>query len=181
MSARYGANEVCGCGSGLKYKRCCQPAHLGRPASEPVALMRSRYCAYRFGLVDYLIDTTDPRGPAVRGDRSAWRAEIGEFVRTTALLGLTVEASGCGEEDGWVRFAVRIRQGDGEATYAEESQFRRIDGRWLYHSGALTERRGDGSVGTGDVPERVGQDPLGQRRQGEGATGPARGGRERPG
>ena len=39
-------NQACPCCSALPYRDCCLPPHLGRPAADALALMRSRYAAY---------------------------------------------------------------------------------------------------------------------------------------
>jgi len=50
--------NTCPCCSGDSFKQCCQPYLLGlqlAPTAEK--LMRSRYCAYVFNEVDYLLAT----------------------------------------------------------------------------------------------------------------------------
>ena len=53
--------SLCPCKSRLSYAECCMPFHYGRTRPETAEqLMRSRYAAYFFRLVDYLVDTTHP-------------------------------------------------------------------------------------------------------------------------
>ena len=122
----------CRCHSGRTYKRCCQPLHQGRPAPTPEALMRSRYCAYAHGLVDYIVATTDPEGPQWRGDLAAWRDEIAAFCRATRFEGLRILQAG---ED-TVTFRAHLARGGLDTGFSEQSRFVFRDGRWLYHSGA---------------------------------------------
>jgi SEC-C motif domain protein len=131
------SNAPCPCGSGIKYKRCCRPLHLGQPAATPEALMRSRYVAYALGLVDHILATTDPRGPRWEADEGAWRASVAAFTRETSFDGLDVLGSSFGPEPdrGEVHFRVRLTRGDRPAGFSERSLFLRRDGRWLYHSG----------------------------------------------
>ena len=50
---------LCACGSGANYADCCEPLHAGsEQAATAEALMRSRYCAYVHGQIDYLVGTT---------------------------------------------------------------------------------------------------------------------------
>jgi SEC-C motif-containing protein len=49
----------CPCGSGKKYKKCCQPFHKGKAKPKTaLGLMKSRYSAYAKGEVKYIIKTT---------------------------------------------------------------------------------------------------------------------------
>jgi len=128
-------NEPCACGSTKKYKKCCGPLHDGVPAATPDALMRSRYCAYALGKVDYILATTDPDGPQFEADTEAWRASVRAFSEQTEFLGLTVVWSEVKGDVGFVRFLVRLTQGGRDASFGEQSRFTRKDGRWSYHSG----------------------------------------------
>lgn len=102
--------------------------------------MRSRYCAYAIGAVDYLIETTDPAGPQFRADRQAWAAEITQFCAQTRFEKLSVRSAsvdpGPGDE-GEVRFFAKLSRAGQDVSFAERSRFTRVDGRWLYHSGEL--------------------------------------------
>jgi SEC-C motif-containing protein len=128
-------NDLCPCSSGSKYKRCCRPLHQGVPAETPEALMRSRFSAYAAGLVDYVIDSTDPRGPQWKQDRAAWSREIGSFCRGTVFEGLEILDSREEGDGGRVRFHAKLRQGGGDASFLEDSTFVKSEGRWLYSSG----------------------------------------------
>jgi SEC-C motif-containing protein len=123
----------CRCHSGRTERRCCGPLHEGRPAPDPLALMRSRYAAYAKGLADYVADTTDPDGPQHRDDRAAWIAEIAAFCAATRFVGLDIlDAPPPSGDDGIVVFRARIVQGGHDASFEERSRFRRRDGRWRY-------------------------------------------------
>lgn len=127
------ASQRCRCGSGRSYKRCCLPLHEGRPAPSAEALMRSRYCAYALGRVDYIVQTTDPEGPQHRADLAAWREEIRVFCERTRFEGLSVEEASEQGDEGTVRFLARLSTGGRDASFGETSRFRRISGRWLYY------------------------------------------------
>lgn len=91
--------------------------------------MRSRFSAYATGLVDYIIDTTDPDGPQWVQDRAAWAVQISAFSTATRFAGLRIEHA---DED-TVRFHATLEQGGKDASFSEHSQFVHRDGRWLYH------------------------------------------------
>jgi SEC-C motif domain protein len=56
------ATDDCPCGSGEVFAQCCRPLHAGeRPAATAEELMRSRYCAYVVGDMDYVWRTWHPR------------------------------------------------------------------------------------------------------------------------
>jgi len=51
----------CPCGASRRYQDCCAPLHQGEIlASSPQQLMRSRYCAFVMGHIDYLVITHSP-------------------------------------------------------------------------------------------------------------------------
>ena len=98
--------------------------------------MRSRYSAYAKGLVDYIVKTTDPQGPHWRSDQEAWRAEIRRFCAETTFEGLTIlEAEVLNSVCATVSFRAHLSRGGEDVSFAEKSQFRRVDDCWLYSSG----------------------------------------------
>lgn len=99
--------------------------------------MRSRYCAYALGMVDYIVDTTDPLGPAWPPDEAAWRTQIAQFCRDTEFVGLDItEAPPAQDTVGTVTFTAHLTQQGQDASFSERSTFYRGgDGRWRYHSG----------------------------------------------
>jgi SEC-C motif domain protein len=132
-------NDLCPCDSGRKYKKCCRRPHQGDPAPTPEALMRSRYSAYKLGLVDHLLRTTDPTGPHFEADTVRWRAEVEAFCEAASFDGLEVLEAGAQGDQGMVDFRAQISSPEGATVMAERSLFRRVDGRWLYHSGVRRE------------------------------------------
>lgn len=92
--------------------------------------MRSRYCAYVLGLIDYLRDTTLPAqqsGLDLAGIR-AW--SLG-----STWLGLEVESSeviGAHPEHAFVTFTASWHDGNGEHSHRERSAFVQRDGRWYF-------------------------------------------------
>lgn len=97
--------------------------------------MRSRYAAFALGLVDYILDTTDPTGPMAQPDRRLWAADVDGFCRETRFAGLEVLGAGSDGDAGWVRFRAALTQDGRDASFEERSAFVRRGGRWLYVSG----------------------------------------------
>ena len=52
---------LCPCGSGNPYSECCELIISGsRPADTAEQLMRARYSAYVFALMDFIFESTHP-------------------------------------------------------------------------------------------------------------------------
>ena len=121
--------EPCPCGSALLYPDCCGRLHSGQPAETAEQLMRSRYCAYTLGLIDYLVNTTLPAQQA-RLDVAA----MAQWSRESSWLGLQVEAAaGRGNDQAQVTFTARWRDPDGSPQQHREcSDFVRKEGRWYF-------------------------------------------------
>ncbi|WP_394690124.1 YchJ family protein [Hoeflea sp.] len=120
----------CPCGSNVDYATCCEPLHLGAPASTAEKLMRSRYAAYALGKFDYLEATC--AGPA-SNDFSRTEAEQAQL--STKWLGLEVlrvKKGGATDSEGTVKFIARYSQNGRDGALTETSEFRRVDGAWAY-------------------------------------------------
>ena len=131
-------NAPCPCGSGLKYKKCCRPYHLGKRAADALILMKSRYSAYAAGVADYILRTTHPECPEYSDDSKAWRDAVLFFSENTRFVKLDILEVEPGEVESFVTF--RARFDDGEMT--ERSRFLNVDGAWLYRSGELIGPQG---------------------------------------
>ena len=107
-------NQACPCCSALPYRDCCLPPHLGRPAADALALMRSRYAAYVLQLTDYIVATTVPA-------QQRLGLEVFDFQTLP------------GGRHALVDFAARFADADGqEQTHRELSAFVRSGGRWYF-------------------------------------------------
>jgi len=126
--------SLCPCKSNVSYKSCCMPFHYGREKVETAEqLMRSRYSAYFFRLVDYLVDTTHPdtKGPNLR-------EEIQETIYDVNWSYLTILSSskgGKGDKVGKVEFVATYYLNGEKYELEERSRFKRFKGRWKYLDG----------------------------------------------
>lgn len=127
--------KTCLCGSAAPYEQCCAPYHAGEPAPTALALMRSRYCAYAMGKVDYIIGTTHRDNPEYRKNTRAWRSEVLGYCKTTTFLGLTILEDEPGEEISTITFQAKLRVKGSPVLMTEKSRFVKPGKRWLYHSG----------------------------------------------
>jgi len=127
-------NLSCPCGSGIKYKKCCQKYHKGALPANAERLMRSRYCAYTFGLADYIIKTTHPENSDYTENTKQWREDILLFCKGTAFLGLEVIDFTDGRDEAFVTFEASLSSG----ILKEKSRFLKENGRWFYADGEFT-------------------------------------------
>ena len=123
--------SLCPCKSRETYGACCEPFHLGRAKPETAEqLMRSRYSAYFFRLVDYLVATTHPdsREPDLK-------ARLEETIHQANWRFLTILGSskGCsGDKVGKVQFVAEYYEDEQPYKLHERSRFKRHKGTWKY-------------------------------------------------
>ena len=125
---------LCPCKSRLKYAACCRPFHQGKAKPETAEqLMRSRYSAYFFRLVDYLVETTHPdtREPNLRKALQSMIHQVNWSFLTI------VETSKGGKDDatGKVEFIADYFVNGQPDQLHERSRFKRYKGAWKYLDG----------------------------------------------
>lgn len=135
----------CPCGTGASFGTCCRPCLTGSaqaPTAE--ALMRSRYCAFREGAVDYLVATRHPDARSPDENDHVKRSAAGaEWIN---LLILDTQRGSAGDTEGVVEFVAAYRgkrlptaladpAPAGARQLHERSRFVREDGRWFYVDG----------------------------------------------
>ena len=123
--------SLCPCKSRLPYGECCAPFHYGKALPQTAeALMRSRYSAYFFGRIDYLVDTTHPdkKSPQTRADIAA----LADEARWKFLTILSTSKGQAGDKTGKVEFVAQYHRGGVLLEHHEKSRFRRSRGLWKY-------------------------------------------------
>ncbi len=122
--------KTCPCG-GASYATCCEPCHLGQPAPDAEALMRSRYTAYVLKLEPYLLATwhpdTRPDSLDLAGDNTQW---IGLEVK-----GYQLES----DDHATVEFVARYKVNGRAHRLHETSRFVRDGKQWLYLDGTFQD------------------------------------------
>ena len=123
--------SLCPCKSRETYAVCCEPFHRGqvKPATA-VQLMRSRYSAYFFRLVDYLVATHHPDTRA-----SDLKIRLEETIHEANWRFLTILSSSKGGADdkvGKVEFVAEYFLDDQAQEHHERSRFKRYKGVWKY-------------------------------------------------
>lgn len=123
--------SLCPCKSRQSYAMCCLPFHQGKTKPETAEqLMRSRYSAYFFRLVDYLVETTHPdtREPGLK--RSLEKIIYQANWSYLTILG--VAQGGKDDKRGKVEFVADYFVGAEPHQLHEVSRFKRFKGSWKY-------------------------------------------------
>ncbi|MES2921918.1 MAG: YchJ family metal-binding protein [Verrucomicrobiota bacterium] len=126
--------SLCPCKSRETYAACCEPFHLGRAKPETAEqLMRSRYSAYFFRLVDYLVATTHP--DSRERDLKAHLEETIHHANWRFLTILSSSKGGADDKTGKVEFVADYYEDDQPHQLHERSRFKRYKGAWKYLDG----------------------------------------------
>ena len=99
--------------------------------------MRSRYCAYVLGQIDYLVGTTLP---AVRiTDLWVDYKSTADSIQWIGLEVMSVSQGRLQDKTGKVEFKASYIQDGKQAMHHELSRFRRRGGKWYYVDGTMVE------------------------------------------
>lgn len=119
----------CHCDSGKPYTNCCGLYHEGAVAPNALALMRSRYSAYVFGLEAYLLATWHP-------DTRPKSLYLSDADKQMVWQGLSVASTEqVSENEALVTFVAQYKDLAlaGRAVRLEEkSVFQRMNQQWFY-------------------------------------------------
>lgn len=127
--------NLCPCGSGKTYELCCEPYHKNFQAPSAESLMRSRYSAFVFGLVDYLVETTHPSHRSKN-----LKEEITFTCKGLAWTKLEILSSwqgGIHDKVGKVSFRASFVQEGKKGLHVEDSRFKRFGRIWTYVDGNI--------------------------------------------
>jgi SEC-C motif-containing protein len=143
--------QPCPCGTGKLYGDCCGPFHCNeRLCLTMTDVLRSRYSAFSWRKIKYVMDTTHETCRDYREDRIAWATDLnkGGMFDSFDFVNLDAgaeEPSTDNENEGFLEFEVTLRAREDatsdlagqETVIAERSRFLRdgIDGSWSYASG----------------------------------------------
>lgn len=123
--------SLCPCKSREIYGLCCGRFHSGKSIPETAEqLMRSRYSAYFFRLVDYLVDTTHPDAKTAQLKQDLQRTI--DAPKWMFLTILRTSKGQVGDKAGKVEFIADYYANGGLEKLHECSRFRRYKGLWKY-------------------------------------------------
>ena len=136
---------ICPCGSRRNPKDCCSPYLLGQahpPTAE--ALMRSRYVAYTQQKAPYLLATWHPdtRPPSLRFDPN-------DDLRFVQLEIMETTQGQATDSEGEVTFQASYRTATHRGMLREKSRFVRLEGRWIYVDGDVSDNPLTETIKTG--------------------------------
>ena len=151
FKTRMGPNaltEKCPCGTtkDALYQDCCAPFHSGNKVpQQPLEVLKTRYTAFYFRLVPYIIQTTHPVCRDYSENKIKWAKELdknGMFDSCDFVALEPVEqiSQGSDDKEAFLEFKVTLRaKGSGETTViSEKSRFLLEDQDnqgWLYAGG----------------------------------------------
>ncbi len=137
---------TCPCGTSKNYEHCCGPYILGEATPpSPEALMRSRYTAYTKANADYI--AASQTGPAAQSfDANASKT----WAQQVQWQGLEVFNSEQQNDIGFVAFRANFKNNEQAQNIFEKSEFRRIDGKWLYFDAVKITRNDLCPCGSGN-------------------------------
>jgi SEC-C motif-containing protein len=145
--------QPCPCGiSGKTYGNCCSPYHQGLArAISPTAVLQSRYSAFFWRNIGYVIESTHPSCRDYREDKVAWAKDLDKkgMFDSFEFVGLTILGDEVitGDSEGFVKFQVQLRANrrttgssllEGQVTTIQErSKFIKDEttGVWSYATG----------------------------------------------
>lgn len=129
-------SRPCPCGTGLPYRACCAPCHLGdREAPDAVSLMRSRYAAFAVGDAAYLWRTLHT-GHEDRGrDRDEILRELRNTVHHHRYRGLKILDSNESGSSAEVLFLAQVFEAGADRSFVELSDFLHDGTGWRYLCG----------------------------------------------
>jgi SEC-C motif-containing protein len=126
-AAKVQPGQPCPCGSGRNFEACCQPVLSGaQPAATAEALMRARFTAHV--VHDFRFLHASDHSNAGR----AYVEEAGEPSITWQKLDIHAHEPGADANTAYVDFSAYGTEQGAEHVLHEKSEFRRIDGKWIY-------------------------------------------------
>ena len=148
-------NQPCPCGVEEKsYANCCHPYHVKKKSPEsPMRVLQSRYSAFVYRLIGYIIDTTHPSSRDYRNDKISWAKDLNKNGMFDSIEFISLNILKCeetGQTDSYIDFQVTLREKNEQQQQQsaeppplriqERSKFikNNASGSWLYASGVVT-------------------------------------------
>lgn len=122
------ANDKCPCGSGKKYKQCCEIYHKGVKPPNALILMKSRYSAYASENVVYITKTTHKTSPYFEADLNKWQNELKRYTKEAIFTKLEILEFIDNKLEAFVTFKAYSNFGE----QLEKSRFVKDSDIWFY-------------------------------------------------
>lgn len=137
LEAKTNANRgasLCACGSLKSYASCCKPIHQNiYKAKTPLSLMRSRYVAYVYANIDFLMLSHHTSTCPIKE-----KDEILAWTKAVEWLGLEIveESPLIDEAEGFITFKAAFKENGVESVIYEKSRFLKENNHWVYVDGS---------------------------------------------
>lgn len=161
------SDVICPCGlsNGKSYENCCAPYHNNILQPEtPIRVLQTRYTAFKYRIIPYIIQTIHPNNPDYRTNQIIWAKDLNRngMFDSYDFLGLedviqqeqnnnipdkeedmnkNMNDIDHNDNEAFMSFKVRLRSKDSkqqEAVIIERSKFLRTEeGKWLYAKGEI--------------------------------------------
>lgn len=134
---KFTVNSPCPCGSGNKYKKCCQPFHKGKLPQSALELMKSRYSAFALSDIKYIINTTHKENQDFTKDTEKWSKDIENFSNSCQFKKLEILDTSNDENRAFVSFKATLFCNNKDCSFSEKSKFLKENGKWFYFNGVF--------------------------------------------
>ncbi len=128
--------ELCSCGSGIGYEKCCRPFHkFDSIPKTALACMMARYCAFVKLEMDFLEKSYNPDKLEGYDRDSTFR-----WAKESAWKGLEIVECLNGQEsdeEGVVEFKAKYVSGGSEYIHHEKAKFLKREGVWFFMDGDI--------------------------------------------
>lgn len=153
--AKIRPNQLCPCGSEVKYKKCCFLfLQQSRSLDHPEKLVRARYTAMVIGDVKFLWESFHPQSPVRLNETFAKFEEDQKLVKTLNYEELIILDGEIKRREARVVTYVRCYDGPQDLGYLEEAQLELFEQGWLYLDGL---KRSSARLGCDPLSIKVGQ------------------------
>lgn len=132
----------CPCGSKISYIKCCKIFHDEKKLpSSALLLMKSRFCAFAIGNIEYIINTTHKENPDYTSTEIIkWKESIKDFMDSTTFKSLEILNNKTYDDNNAnVTFKANLSQTGLDISFTEKSYFEKVNNKWLYKSGEFLD------------------------------------------
>lgn len=134
--ARIRPNDLCPCGSEIKFKKCCQPFLIGQKLDHPERVVRARHVASVIGQIDFLWKTLHPQAPRRLHDTWSQFQSENAILKTLDFRELVlVDADESKRDRTLIVTYTKVFDGEQDLSYLEEVELKSLEGSWYYFDG----------------------------------------------
>ncbi len=153
--SRIKPNQPCPCGSGDKFKKCCDLFLSGKAIDNAERLLRARYAALVDFNVKFLWESLHPMSPRKLNDTWNKFEREQHVIKNLNYRELIILDGNVSKNDqATIVYYVRVFDGEQDLSYLEEAQFKLFENKWYYFDGL---RRSSMRIGCDPMSIKLGQ------------------------